>query len=417
MHIHKRLSNERIAAVLRQYVWRQCTLADALDLVGLKRSRFFDLLKRYRQNPTQFSVLYQRATKKRLALRVEKTIREALHEEHALITNPALPITTYNYSAIRDRLASLGIKVATSTIIERAKTYGCYKPAWKKDTPHDRIVTTTAIGALIQHDSSHHLFSPYAKEKWSLITSLDDYSRLIPFGDFVASETTWEHIMATKQLVLTYGIPHRYYVDQLRTFRFIAREESVWVKQRVGTDEVNPQWKQVVKTLGGDVVYALSPQAKGKIERPYRWLQDRIVRTCALEKISDIADAREVLRYELDRYNNRQVHSTTKEIPIIRFRKAKEEGKTLFRPFSMPKPYTHINDIFCLREKRRTNGYRKISFYRQALQLPKVPPYEEVTIHLVPNKQTQTLELRIWWHDMFILTTTYPLSLFPSVHF
>ncbi|MBT9165157.1 MAG: hypothetical protein DDT23_01172 [candidate division WS2 bacterium] len=39
-----------------------------------------------------------------------------------------------------------------------------------------------------------------------------------------------------------------------------------------------------MKILGVDVSYALSPEAKGKVERPYRWLQDRIVRTCALEK-------------------------------------------------------------------------------------------------------------------------------------
>jgi hypothetical protein len=63
--------------------------------------------------------------------------------------------------------------------------------------------------------------------------------------------------------------------------------------------------------LGVDVTYALSPQAKGKIERPYPWLQDRIVRTCALEKLATIEEARGVLRYEVSRYYDHQVHSTT----------------------------------------------------------------------------------------------------------
>ena len=67
------------------------------------------------------------------------------------------------------------------------------------------------------------------------------------------------------------------------------------------------------------VTYALSPQAKGKIERPYRWLQDRIVRTCALERISSFEEARTVLKEEVHRYNHLQVHSTTGEIPAIRF--------------------------------------------------------------------------------------------------
>ena len=40
-----------------------------------------------------------------------------------------------------------------------------------------------------------------------------------------------------------------------------------------------------MRNLGVDVIYALSPQVKGKVERPYRWLKDRIVRTCAIEKL------------------------------------------------------------------------------------------------------------------------------------
>jgi hypothetical protein len=111
-----------------------------------------------------------------------------------------------------------------------------------------------------------------------------------------------------------------------------------------------------MKTLGVDVSYALSPQAKGKVERLYRWLQDRIVRTSAIEKLTAIGEVRAVLREELDRYNNHQVHSTTGEVPSIRFDKARKEGNSLFRPFVLPKPHTSTKDIFCLREKRVVNG-------------------------------------------------------------
>jgi len=69
-----------------------------------------------------------------------------------------------------------------------------------------------------------------------------------------------------------------------------------------------------MRVLGVDVAYALSPQAKGKVERPYRWLQDRIVRTCAIEKLTTIDEVRDVLKEEVNRYNNHQVHSTTGEI-------------------------------------------------------------------------------------------------------
>jgi hypothetical protein len=132
-----------------------------------------------------------------------------------------------------------------------------------------------------------------------------------------------------------------------------------------------------MRLLGVDVIYALSPQAKGKIERPYRWLQDRIVRTCALEKLTTIEEARTVLRDEVNRYNNHQVHSTTGEIPSFRFENAQAHGNTLFRPLHLPKPYTSARDVFCLRERRMVNGYRRITFANHEIELGHVPLREE----------------------------------------
>ena len=146
-----------------------------------------------------------------------------------------------------------------------------------------------------------------------------------------------------------------------------------------------------MRVLGVDVAYALSPQAKGKIERPYRWLQDRIVRTCAIEKLTAIDDVRAVLKDELNRYNNHQVHSTTGEVPSIRFDRARKEGNSLFRPFALPKPYTSTKDIFCLRETRMVNGYCKISLFNHEIPVPHVPLREDVEVHLIPDIQRLSL--------------------------
>ena len=137
-----------------------------------------------------------------------------------------------------------------------------------------------------------------------------------------------------------YGLPLSYYVDNLRVFRFVQNRDSVWRKHILQTDDIDPQWRQVMRLMGVDVTYALSPQAKGKIERPYRWLQDRIVRTCALENLTTLEEVRGVLRDEVDRYNNHQVHSTTGEIPSLRFENARKNGNSFFRLFVLPKPYT-----------------------------------------------------------------------------
>jgi hypothetical protein len=378
-------------------------------MLGISKTRFFTLLKKYRQDPEAFSVAYERHTPGKLSADVEAAIERELLREKEIVEDKRLPISGYNYSALRDRLKREGIKVSVTTIIDRAKRLSCYKPR-KKRKAHDREVVTASIGALIQHDSSLHLWSPFAQEKWVLITSIDDYSRMLLFADFVPKDTTWVHIKAVQALTQAYGIPLRYYVDSLRVFRFVQGRDSVWRKHVLQTDDVDTQWRQMMRILGVDVTYALSPQAKGKIERPYRWLQDRIVRTCALENISAKEDVRAVLKDEVDRYNNHQVHSTTKEIPSIRFGKAKRNGNSLFRPLSIPEPYTSPKDVFCLRETRVVNGYRRISLFNHTIKVPHVGLREEVEVHLVPDTVKKVMEIRIWWKGMMVHSVALPLE-------
>ena len=414
MQLHKRLTTEQARVILKAYGDGNLSVKEGLDLLGVKRTVFFDLRKRYLKSPETFSIEYKRHSRKRISRRVEKRIERAILDDRSLVDDPLIPVKSYNYSAIRDRLKRDGIHVSVPTIIHRAKQYGCYQPK-KERQLHDREVITTAVGALIQHDASHHLWSPFAQEKWVLITSLDDYSRYLLYAKLVESESTWAHIEAVRELMMACGVPLQYYVDSLRVFRFVSHGDSIWIEQRMKTDDVNPQWKRCVQVAGSQVTHALSPEAKGKVERPYRWLQDRIVRTCALERIGIIDEAQEVLRMEVDRYNRHQVHSTTKEIPHIRFVRAGQEGKSLFRPFIIPAPYTHRDDVFCLQERRTTDGYRKISLWNQTIQIPRVHPYENVDIHIVPNKTHQTITLRIWWENRLVLNTAYPQSAFPKV--
>lgn len=413
--LHKRLTTEQVRAVLHQYCQGNLTRKEVQHVMGISKTRFFAVLAEYRQNPDTFSVDYGRVTPRRLPQSTEEAIERELRREKSLVEDKRLPISGYNYSAVRDRLANAGVSVSLTTVIDRAQDLDCYKQP-RTTKAHDREVITATIGDLIQHDASLHLWSPFTSEKWTLITSLDDFSRKLLYADFVLAETSWAHIQAAQVLMRQYGMPLRYYVDSLRVFRFVQGRDSVWRKHVVGTDEADPQWRHVMRVLGVDVVYALSPQAKGKVERPYRWLQDRIVRTCALENITGIEDARSVLREEVDRYNNRQVHSTTKEIPSIRFERARAAGQTLFRPLSLPKPYRSVKDVFCLRETRTVNGYRRIALHGHEIEVPHVDLREEVEIHLIPDPATNMMEVRIWWKDRMVRTVALPLSGF-RVHF
>jgi len=157
-----------------------------------------------------------------------------------LIEDKEIPITFYNYSYIKDQIyQSYGQKVSLPTIIDRAKKEGFYRPRQKERKSHDREILTNYLGELIQHDSSHHKFSPYADKKWYLITSLDDYSRLLLYYRLVEKETSWHHIVALQDVFLTWGVPFSYYVDSHSIFRFVQGRDSFWRKHYLLTDEVD----------------------------------------------------------------------------------------------------------------------------------------------------------------------------------
>ncbi len=239
---------------------------------------------------------------------------------------------------------------------------------------------------LIQHDSSKHLFSPYADMKWYLIASLDDYSRLLLFPKLIEKETSWQHIVALKEVFLTGGIPFSCYVDSHSVFRFVQDRDSMWRKHYRLTDKVDTQWKMVIDDCRVKPIYALSAQTRGKIERPYRWMQDRIVRGCAREGIKRIEEAEKVLENEVTRYNYHQVRSTTGEIPILRFERAIKEKKSLFREFTIPSPYKSAKDNFCLRVKRLIDAYHKISLDKLTFKVHKAPLRKQVELRIAPMR-------------------------------
>ncbi len=129
-----------------------------------------------------------------------------------------------------------------------------------KRAAHEHEVATRYAGELIQHDASYHLWAPLAKEKWYLITSLDDYSRFMLYAALLKEQTAWTHIAALESVFLGWGFPYTYYVDSHSIFRFVQGRDSFWRKHERFTDEADPQWKQVLKDCNVKVdLCALAP--------------------------------------------------------------------------------------------------------------------------------------------------------------
>lgn len=404
--LHKRLSDEQIKAILNKYTNKEISAQEATTYLEIGRTRLYQLLQTYEEGPTNFSVAYERTKPTRkLDPGIEHNILKQLQaEKETIIDNPNVPTKYYNYSYIRDLLQrDYQQSVSVPTIINRAKEHGY----WKEKPPrkiHDQEVITRFIGELIQHDSSFHLWAPDSGQKWYLITSLDDYSRVLLYADFWLKETVWYHIVALSSVFLTYGLPFAYYADQHAIFRYVKSrdKQSPWKHYTKFTDDVDPQWKLVLKDCQVKLIYALSAQAKGKVERPYQWLQDHIVRTCARKSITTITEARKILRYEVNQYNDKRVHSTTGEIPMIRFQRALKEQQSLFRDFRLQPPFESVKDIFCLRIERRVSAYRKVSVAGLDIPVPGVPPKELVELRLHPDLKTGVTEVRFWSRGHFV---------------
>ncbi len=403
--LHKKFQDHQVKELICRYLGKEIERSYIQEILGIGKTRFFALVKKFNKDPDSFSIEYKRkGTSRKISKDIEDSIMKELKIEKKLIADPEVPLRSYNYSYIKDRLLTeYDQKVSTPTIINRAKKGGFYLKK-SKAKAHDREVLTNYVGELIQHDSSHHKWSPYADKKWYLITSIDDCSRYLLYYKLLERETSWAHIEALEEVALNFGLAYSYYVDSHSIFRFVQGRDSFWRKHYKVTDEADPQWKQVLDDLRVKLIYALSAQAKGKIERPYGWLQDRIVRTCAREGIDNVIDGQKVVEQEAARYNYKQVHSTTGEVPYYRLKRLVGEGKSLFREFTIPKPYLSSKDIFALRDERTVNAYRRISFNKLVINITGVPIRDKVRLRIVPDLRSGMAEIRFWSKDELVGT-------------
>lgn len=419
-HLDKRFTSQQIKDILSKYIQKQLRAKEACRYLSIGRTRLYELVIDYREHPDAEIQVKKRETPPR---QLKETIKDHILselkvEKEKIIDNPDVPTNRYNYTYIKTLIEEkYEESVSLPTVISLAKANDYWRAKRKKESTHTRQVLTQFVGELVQHDASPHLYAPDSMQKWSLITSLDDYSRKLLHATLVIVETTWIHIEAVEAVCLRFGIPFSYYVDQHSIFRYVKHRDkySVYTTYTKFTGDVDTQWNTILKDIATKPIFALSAPAKGKIERPYQWLQDHLVRTCVRRGITNITEAQKVLDEEVFRYNTKQLHSITGEIPDIRFNKAIKNEQTMFRPFVPTAPYT-TKDMFALREARTTDGYRSISLYGKKIPVPKADPYRPIDIRMRPDRQTQTVELRFWHEKILLGSQIFPAKELPGIH-
>ena len=157
------------------------------------------------------------------------------------------------------------------------------------------------VGALLQMDGSHHAWFEDRGPTCVLMAYIDDASSRV-LARFYEYEGTVPALDSFGRYVRCYGVPLRAYADQHTTYR--APGEPT-VAQQLAGEKPQSQFERALAELGVELIHAHSPQAKGRVERLFKTLQDRLVKDLRLAGIATIDAANRFLETWLPRYNRR----------------------------------------------------------------------------------------------------------------
>ena len=146
-----------------------------------------------------------------------------------------------------------------------------------KKRPHPPRERRPRLGELIQIDGSPHDWFEGRGPRCCLIAFIDDASSRLMWARFAPVESTRVYLAGLAQYVGHYGVPVACYSDR----------HSIFTKH----DPEPTQLERALQTLGCEAIQATTPQAKGRIERVFQTLQDRLVKGMRLAGIADIASA------------------------------------------------------------------------------------------------------------------------------
>jgi len=139
-------------------------------------------------------------------------------------------------------------------------------------------------GEMLLWDGSPHRWFGSPPGEWSLMAVIDDATGALIHGVFAQQEDAQSYLLCLRQILLEKGIPGAIYMDRHGIFR---RNDEHWTLEEQLVGEQTPtQVGQALKALGIEPIHALTPQAKGRVERLFNTLQDRLVQELRLAGIS-----------------------------------------------------------------------------------------------------------------------------------
>ena len=277
------------SAVIRRVAGRELRQDRAAELLKIGVRQVKRLVSAYRRRGDRGLVSGRRGTpsNNRLEAVVVSRIEVALCERYS----------DFGATFAAEKLAEHeGITVSAETVRQIQVRLGLWQPKRRREKRIFQIrERRSRFGELIQIDGSVHAWFEDRGPKCTLIVFIDDATGRLTGLQFAPAETTRAYLDLLRRHVLAHGLPLAFYSDKHGIFRVNAKEAE--------SGDGLTEFGRVVGRLGIEQICANTPQAKGRVERANKTLQDRLIKEMRLAGISDMAAAQPFLAGFMARHN------------------------------------------------------------------------------------------------------------------
>lgn len=315
------------------------TVDNAANLLDLTRRQIFRLLKRYRQDGAS-------------AIRHKARGRPPNNRIHGAKRDYAMALIRESYADFGPTLAAEmlaehhGFRVSRETVRKWMQEDGLWLSRKQRRTFHQPRLRRECFGELIQIDGSDHRWFEDRGDPCTLLVFIDDATSTLMELRFVKSESTFSYFEALKGYLVQHGRPVAFYSDKHTVFR-VAKEDAKGGARMT-------QFGRALNELNVEILCANSSQAKGRVERANRTLQDRLVKELRLADISDLEAGNAFLKDFKARYN-------------ARFAKLPAKPDNLHRALNIEPD--RLDEVLCWRENRYVGKQLTFSYDRKRIML------------------------------------------------
>lgn len=283
-------------AVLDRLLAGEIKINQAASILGLSVRQIWRLKKNYRLFGAAGLVhrlrgrKSNRRIKPKIINRAIEIIKRDYHDFGPTLAHEKL---------VENHGVTFGVETLRKTMIEA----GIWQPKRRrKPRIHQMRERRVSEGELVQIDGSPHSWFEERNPECCLLGYIDDATSKVKWLEFTETETTTAYFKATAEYLKRYGKPLSFYADKNSIFRINMSKGGM----AAATDSQGvTQFGRAMKQLEIELIPAYSPQAKGRVEKLFETLQDRLVKELRLRDISTIEEANQYLPEFIQEYNHK----------------------------------------------------------------------------------------------------------------